>query len=208
MTARHCNRRGFLSGVVPGCVATCLCLQGSQGQAQSARGATPSAPGHKFDKPTSKPLTYRQRFQEQYVSHFIPYLKILDRAVGRAKVVETLTALSLQEAEDYAKIVVKQKGKNDISVFKEDYSPSTPGIRDILTIEVLEDVPTAWAIKITECLWATVFRDADASQFGYAAVCAGDAPFARAVNPKIDLDLRGTLMEGKPACLLRYYVKG
>jgi len=28
------------------------------------------------------------------------------------------------------------------------------------------------------------------------------------VNPKIDLDLRGTLMEGKPACLLRYYVKG
>jgi len=206
MTARHCNRRGFLSGVVPGCVATCLCLQGSQGQAQSARGATPSAPGHKFDRATATPLTYRQRFQEQYASHLIPYLKILDRAVGRSKVVETLTALSVQEAEDYAKIVVKQKRKNDISVFKEDYSPSTPGIRDILTIDVLEDTPTVWAIKITECLWATVFRDAGASQFGYAAVCAGDAPFARAVNPKIDLDLRGTLMEGKPACLLRYYV--
>ena len=208
MVVRRCNRRGFLSGVVPGCVATCFCLQRPRAQAQAAQGASPPGPGHKFDKATAKPLTYRQRFQEQYVSHFIPYLKLLDRAVGRSKVVETLTALNLQEAEDYAKIVVKQKGKNDISVFKEDYSPSTPGIRDILTIEVLEDTPTVWAIKITECLWATVFRDADASQFGYAAVCAGDVPFARAVNPKIDLDLKGTLMEGKPACLLRYYVKG
>jgi hypothetical protein len=31
--------------------------------------------------------------------------------------------------------------------------------------------------------------------------------FARAVNPAIDLDLKGTILKGKPSCILRYYVK-
>jgi hypothetical protein len=72
----------------------------------------------------------------------------------------------------------------------------------------VEDTPTVWSIKIIECLWAKVFQEAGAAQYGYAAVCAGDVPYARAVNPQIDLELTATLMEGAPACLLRYYLKG
>ncbi|MGD0707427.1 MAG: L-2-amino-thiazoline-4-carboxylic acid hydrolase, partial [Anaerolineaceae bacterium] len=92
---------------------------------------------------------------------------------------------------------------NDLSVFKEDYNPATP----TLTLEVIEDTEEVYCIKITECLWADCFRKADAAELGCAAVCYGDAPFARAVNPRIDLELEGTLMEGKPYCKLRYYVK-
>jgi hypothetical protein len=207
MTIRRSNRRVFLSGVVPGCVAACFCLRGSEAGARSSLARQTAPPAHKFDKPVGRPLTYLQRMREQYASHFIPYLKVLERSIGRAKVIETLNALSVVEADEYAKQVVKAKGKNDLTVFKEDYSPSTPGISDMLTIEVQENTDTVWAIKITECVWAKAFQEAGAAHYGVAAVCAGDAPFARAVNPKIDLDLKGTIMEGKPACILRYYVK-
>jgi hypothetical protein len=207
MNTHCCSRRGFLTGVVPGCVATCLCLRGWVAQAQSPQEKPPAAPAHKFDKLSGRALTYRQRFREEYCAHFIPYIKVLEKAVGHDKVIETLNELCRIESEEYAKYVVRTKGKNDLSVFKDDYSPSTPGMNDMLTMKVLEDTGKVWAIKITECLWAKTFQEAGAAQYGYAAVCAGDALFARAVNPGIDLDLQGTLMEGKASCTLRYYVK-
>ena len=162
---------------------------------------------HKFDKPMSRLLTYRQRFELEYASHFIPYLKLLEQEIGRDKVVETLHKLALQEAEEYARYVVTTKGKNNLSVFKEDYSPETPVFNDIMTIEVLENTETAYEIKITECLWAEVFRKADVAEYGHALVCSGDVPFARCVNSQIDLELDGTIMEGEPFCKLRYFVR-
>ena len=161
---------------------------------------------HKFDKPMSRPQTYRERFDAQYTSHFIPFLKILELEIGKEKVIECLHKLALQEAEEYAGYVLEAKGKNDLSVFKEDYSPTTPGFSDILTIEVVEDSDTVYEIKINECLWADVFRKAGVEDYGYAVVCSGDVPFARCINPQIDLELEGTLMEGKPYCALRYFV--
>ncbi len=162
---------------------------------------------HKFDKPMSRTLTYRERFEIEHASHFIPFLKTLAQEIGREKVIENLLKLSLQEAEEYAAHVVKAKGKNDLTVFKEDYNPTAPGFSDVMTIEVIEDTETVYEIKITECLWADVYQKADAADFGYAAVCAGDVPYARCINPDIDLELEGTIMEGKPFCSLRYFVK-
>ena len=118
-----------------------------------------------------------------------------------------MTKLALLEAEEYARSVVESKGKNDLTVFKDDYSPTTPGMSDILTIEVMEDTEQAYGIKITECLWADVFRAAGAAEYGYAAMCSGDLPFAHFINSQIHLDLDGTIMEGKHYCVLRYFVK-
>lgn len=162
---------------------------------------------HKFDRQMKRPLTHRERFELEYASHFIPYLKLLEKEIGHEQVIKSLQKLALHEAEEYAEYVVRTKGKNDLSVFKEDYNPTTPGISDILTIAVMEDTQSAYGIKITECLWAEVFRKAGAADYGYAAVCFGDVPFARCINPQIDLDLDGTLMEGRPFCMLRYFVK-
>ncbi len=155
----------------------------------------------------SRPLSYRERFELEYNSHFIPFLKLLEKDIGKEKVIEILKKLALQEAEDYAKYVVETKGKNDLSVFKEDYSPTTPGTSDILTIEVIEDSESVYEIEITECLWADIFRKAGAEDFGFAAHCTGDVPFTHYVNEQLDLELEGTIMEGKPLCSLRYFVK-
>ncbi len=161
---------------------------------------------HKFDRPMDHPLTYRRRFQLEYVEHLIPYLKILEKEIGHDKVIETLRTLAIEEASRYAEDV-RAQGMNDLSVFRKSYNPNVPGYNDILTIQVLKDTETVYEIKITECIWAQVFRDAGAAEYGLAAVCAGDVPFTRFINPNLDCELTGTCMEGKPFCILRYFVK-
>ena len=77
---------------------------------------------------------------------------------------------------------------------------------DILTIEVVESTEETYEFRVTECLLAEVFRKAGVADYGYAAMCS-DILVTRLVNPQIGLDLEGTIMEGKPCCMYRYYVK-
>jgi len=167
---------------------------------------TEQAENHKFNGLMDHPLTYQQYFQLEYGAHFIPYLKILEKEIGREKVLETLETLAIEEARKYADHV-RAQGNCDLSVFRNTYNPAVPEFNQILSIEILENTDKIYEIKITECIWAKTFRDADAAEFGLAAVCAGDAPFARFISPNIDCELTGTCMEGKPFCILRYYLK-
>ena len=206
MAGECTSRRGFVKGIIPVCFATCAGLDCVSLLALTAGDKAPQPPRHKFDEPLGRQLTYRQRFEIEYGEHFIPYLKILEKEIGRAKLLESLKKLALSEAREYADLV-RAHEKADLSVFKRHFSPTTPGMKNMITVEVLEDSDKVYEIRITECLWATVFREADAAAYGFAAVCSGDAPFARFVGPDLDMDLQGTLMEGKPFCILRYHVK-
>lgn len=212
MTHQPSSRRCFVKMAVPACFVACAGLRALPAAAQSEKSSSdskdkpPEAPRHKFDEPIAGQTSYRQRFEAEYASHLIPYLKILEGEIGRAKVIATLRQLALQEAKEYAEYI-KTHEKADLSVFKRHYSPTTPGMKNMITVEVLTNTDKVYEIKITECLWAKVFQDAGAADYGVAAVCSGDVPFARFVDPSLDLDLTGTIMEGKPACILRYHVK-
>jgi hypothetical protein len=206
MEFQNHNRRDFIKWVVPACFGAYIGMRSLSVFAQTKQEENLQDDKHKFDRQMKQPLTWKQYFEAEYVSHFIPYLKILGKEIGKEKVISSLKKLAIQEAEQFAKDFVEAKGRNDLSVFKY-YGPDTPGIKNMLTVEVIEDTENAYEIKITECLWAKVFRDADAVDYGYAAVCSGDVPFAQLVNPNIYLDLKGTIMQGKSTCYLRYYVK-
>jgi hypothetical protein len=159
--------------------------------------------GNKFDLPET--LTHRQHFRLEYVDHFIPLLFILEKEMGREKVNQILETFIQEESKNLGAFVVKATGKNDLSVFKDEFGPSNKEAMELLTLEVVEDTDKAYCIKISECIWAKTWRDAGAAHFGYNAVCLGDILFARAVNPKIDMTLMGTLMQGKDHCMLRYH---
>ncbi len=206
MIACSCDRRRFCQALLPLGVTACLGLRVRGLLAETVQEGTQEAPEHKFDQPMPRPLTYRERFELAYASHFIPFLNILEEQIGREDVIESLKQLALQEAEEYARYVVREMG-NDISVFKRLYHPSVPQANSIMTIEVTEDSESAYGIKISECLWAEVFQAAGAADLGYYAVCYGDVPFAGFVNPDIDLELSRTIMEGNSCCNLRYYYK-
>lgn len=161
---------------------------------------------HKFDQPMKCPPTYRELYDLQFASHFIPYLKILEKAIGHEQVIESLQELAFRGAKEFAESVVKAAGKNDLSLFKEIYSPTNPNLCDILTSEVVESTEETYDYKVTKCLLAEVFRKAGAAEYGSAAICC-DILVTRLINPQIGLDLEGTLMEGEPCCMYHFYVK-
>jgi len=130
----------------------------------------------------------------------------LEKSIGHDQVIRSLQELAFQGVTAFAEEIVKAAGKNDLSVIKEIFSPSNPALSETLTMEVIESTDETYVVNVTECLLAEVFRQAGAADFGYAYLCC-DALFTRLVNPQIGLDLEGTIMEGKPCCLHRWYVK-
>ena len=167
---------------------------------------TNQSPIHRFDQPIGCPFTCRQRIELEYTSHFIPYLKFLEKTIGKDKVIESLLDFSSQGVREYAEEVVKSKGKNDLSVFKEIFSSANPHLMEVLTVEVIEDQKDTFIIKVTECLLAEVFKKAGAADFGSAALCR-DVLFTRSINPQIALTLDGTLMEGKACCFYKWQLE-
>ena len=159
-----------------------------------------------FDQPLKHLLTYRERTELQYASHFIPYLKFLEQSIGRELVIQSLQEFAYQGVKAFAEEIVKAAGKNDLSVIKEIFSPANPNLRDTLTMEVLESTEDTYVVNVTECLLAEVFRQAGAADYGYAYLCC-DVVLTRLVNPQIELNLDGTIMEEKPCCLHRWFVK-
>jgi hypothetical protein len=73
---------------------------------------------------------------------------------------------------------------------------------DVLNLEVVENTPNLRIFKITKCLWAKTFREADASDIGYAVLCYGDYAPARLNNEKLERET--TLMQGHEYCLLKW----
>lgn len=74
----------------------------------------------------------------------------------------------------------------------------------LLDLEVLELTDNICQTKITNCLYAKVFRDMNAGDIGYANTCYGDFSSATAYNPKLKLERTKTLMEGHDYCDHRY----
>jgi hypothetical protein len=168
--------------------------------------ADPMTIRHKFDQPMKHALTYRECTELEYTSHLIPYLKILEKAIGRKQVIIFLQELAYLGVKGYVEDLVNAAGKNDLSIIKEIYSPTNPNLSDVLTMEVIESTEESYVVNVTECLLAEVFRKAGAADYGFAYVCS-DILFTRLVNPEIRLDLEGTIMEGKPGCMHRWYLK-
>ena len=54
------------------------------------------------------------------------------------------------------------------------------------------------------CLVAKTFREADAADIGYAAICYADFSVANAFNPEIVLTRNKCLMNGDDCCLFEY----
>ena len=73
--------------------------------------------------------------------------------------------------------------------------------------DVVENSSEAFEVRVSECLWATTFRAADAAELGYSWVCHPDFAMARAFNPKMRLRRDSTLMQGSPYCNHRWEIE-
>ena len=192
------GRRNFLAGAIP---ATCCLLSANTLLAMTTE-PTSEFPGqHKFDQLMDKTLTYRENMTNRY-SEFIKTMHSLKKEWGE----ENTLAFLKKQAEKKG----IRRGQNQLQKSRDNSFASfvkfldSPLFENTLSFEYTEKSDHVCEIKVTECLWAEVFKKAGAGDLGYASVCFGDYSHCQNFNPKIKMVRDKTLMQGDAYCNHRY----
>ncbi len=198
------ERRRFITAL-PLCALACF---GCRDAAAAPRaGGIPEETDevvHKFDKEVDRKLTFRHLFALQYRGT-IELARNLAGDLGEEKVLELMKKHTRKNLLEYGRRQAEQKGDNSFAAYVEGFRG---GYENSLTLKIVEDTPKAFELNVTECLWATTFRQAKAGDIGFAAVCYGDYAWAEGFNPKIKMIRDKTLMEGHSCCNHRYVWTG
>jgi hypothetical protein len=135
-------------------------------------------------------MSYEQVFNFAYRDLIIPQLLAVSRQIGRDKFVGMLKGAT---DEVYSQTEIMKRWFANLP--KE--FPNS-----VLNLEVVENKPNLRIFKISKCLWAKTFREAEAADIGYAILCYGDDAAAKSNNEKLERET--TLMQGHDCCLLKW----
>lgn len=197
------SRRQFITKILPAC--SMMCMGGGLAFAHASQKNIPlfqEEEAHKFDNEMEKLLTYRQYMKLRY-GEFISIVKTFSKQFGKDNVIELIRNQSAENMLKYGQSQAKKSSGNNFQTYVSMFR-NNPYYDKTLTMEIVEDTEKAFEIKVTECIWATTFLQADAGEFGYAAVCFGDYSWAEGFNPKIKMVRDKTLMQGNEYCNHRY----
>jgi hypothetical protein len=199
------DRRQLLVQMLPAGAFACLLCRHGLAAAHQEKGAAPPAK-NKYEAPCE--MSYEELFQFAYAYDFIPAMKAMGAEMGREKLVEMLTRAYSAAAVERVREQLKNNPKNDLATYTADLRNPIPLYKHALTFKLVEDTPTAVEARVTECLWAKTFREADAADIGYACLCHTELAVVPAFNPKMKLIFTKTLMQGNDCCNPRYVMEG
>jgi len=201
------SRRDFVAAVVPGCCALgCLGFPGASGLASLAAAPFRQAKkAHKFDADLDRKLTYRQMFGLQY-GDAIRLARAVEGAIGKDALLAALKKATSERMTRFGEMQAKQAGDTSLGAYVRQFK-DPQAYESTLTMEIVEDTERAFEMRVTECLWATTFRNANAGDLGEAWVCHGDHGWAAGFNPRIRLVRDKTLMHGDACCNHRYVLE-
>jgi len=201
------NRRDFLLKVVSSCAFCGLAAPNLL--AAAIRMNDPAAsPEDKFLNPAN--MNCQDVYNFAYRDNYIPAMKNLSKLMGRDKLLSMLKESSSMVNEavikywesTYPERTLKNWVKDSELMFGNDL------YKNALTFEVVNNTDTLYELKITQCLWAKTFREADAADIGYASICYSDYAVTKAYNPKMQFIREKTLMEGADCCQPKYVMEG
>ena len=200
------SRREFLANALPAGTLFSLGCGGLFAQEKAPDQPKSAEPKHKFLEDSG--MSFQEVFEFAY-KEFIGTMQFFAGQFGKAKLLELLQKDSdeyaIREAQEY----LKKLTKNDFATFRAQYREKPNRFWEhVQTRVITEDTDRSIAKKITECLFAKVFRDAGAADIGYSYSCYYDFPSARAYNPKLKLIRTETLMAGDDCCNPRYVWEG
>lgn len=198
------GRRELLTQSVPACAMACLGLAGFTGPLAAA---VPCAgqDTHKFDVKKARQLSSRDvtRLQNQA---FIRFIGTLRNELGDDSTVRLLNAYTAAYGKQVGEQQATAAPDRTFRTFTATFRP--PNYADTLTLEVVEDTEHAFGLRVTECVWASLFRDAGlGGAIGHAAVCNMDYSWPPAFNPAFRMERTKTLMQGDEYCNHRYLQK-
>ena len=200
------TRRRFLTNALPAGTLLCLGCPALSALGVSQANAQAPSPKHKFAEDSK--MSFEDVYKFAYKNGFIPLLKTLANDIGQDKFIAMLKKASSEGAERGAKEETKNLPKRDLATFLAGFKADPYFWKHVLTYEFVEETEKAAEIKVTECLWAKTFREADAADIGYATICHGDYAAATAFNPKMKMIRTKTLMQGNDCCNHRWVVEG
>lgn len=198
------NRRELLLKVLPACS---LCLGCSRSLVMAAalpqKSPTPSLSTKAAEKTD---MSYQELFKFAY-GDMIPVMKSLAAQIGKDKFLEMLKKASSEEAVRQVEATYRNRPKRDLATWLADLKKPSPLYQHTLTLELVKDTEKEADVKITECLWAKTFRQADAADIGYAVFCHGDVAATQAFNPKLKMTRSKVLMKGDNECRYRWVME-
>jgi hypothetical protein len=189
-----------MAAVVPVCALSCIGSRVLLASGPSDGDLEQPQAEHKFD--TKVDWTMRQLFERQY-STYIDRMSRLAEFIGRDHLLELLK----KSTESFYRSRAPYKPGNTLAAFVKPFRENDY-YKTIMTIEFLEDTERAVSWRLTECLHATIFREHNAADIGFATLCHGDEAWVTAYNPSIRFHRTKTLMEGHDCCDHRYVLVG
>jgi L-2-amino-thiazoline-4-carboxylic acid hydrolase len=198
------SRRELLLRVLPTC-AICLGCPRLAGMAVAMpQKPTTALSGKKYAEKTD--MTWEELFKFTY-GYAIPMMKNLSNQVGKEKFLEMLKKATSEEAVREVEATYRNQPKRDLATLLADMKKPDSLFQHTLTYEFVKDTDKEADVRITECLWARTFRQANAGDLGYAMICHGDIAATKAYNPKIKLDRPKILMNGDEECRFHWVVE-
>jgi len=209
------GRREFLQGLFPAGALLCSGC-GLLSASSVLRDSPKNTPGpHKFLEDSG--LTMREAFRFAFQWSYIPMMQELARRIGRDKLVEMLKEATGIYWSRYTKSFTERLQKKDLDAFltMDTLEPTIDNAEHrkrfgslAYTAQRIEHTSKAYELKVTECLWAQTFREANAGDIGFAGICYGDEAMAAAFDPRLKLTRTKTLMKGDDCCHFRWVWEG
>jgi hypothetical protein len=197
------DRRVFVTRLVPACSLACLgavplaAIDGHQTQ-------EPAQPSdvHKFDSELSQTTSIRKNVTLQYRS-LIGFIKTLQSQMDEKELVRLLNLYSADVGREVGRRQAQTAKDTSFQSFVSTFRP--PNYSSSLTHTIVTDTERVFELRVTECVWASVFRDAGlGGAIGHAAVCNMDCYWPTAFNPSFAMERDKTLMQGNDHCNHRY----
>jgi len=203
------SRRDFLMNILPAGTMFCLACGHLPAWAAGLEAQKAVEKKHKFQEDAG--LSYERVFGFAIKGTYVPMLQGLSRRLEGVDFIELLKAVTHEKALEAGRQAAERSPLVDFASYREARKKayaSSPFMSHIVTYTITEDSEKALEWKFTECLYAKIFREANAADIGYATVCYGDLGRAEALRPKIRLILTKTLMQGHDCCNHRYVWEG
>ncbi len=197
------DRREFLMKTFSSCAFCCFAAP-SLFSADKNLHSIAQDQQHKFQSDSG--MTIQEVYDFTFKSYLIPYMKNLMKQIGKEIFLNMLKKSSdmLYEIDKDADINYNER---TLTAYSTGFENGIEKWSDRLTYEILTDNENVFEFKITECLWAKTFREAEASEIGDAVICYYDYPEARHFNPKLKFVREKTLMKGKDCCHFKYFME-
>jgi hypothetical protein len=196
------DRRRFLVHVMPACSLACLCA-GGVGAEEAAEPGTPRSDSqHKFEVEFEEKTSVLKRTTEQN-RYYIEFIKTLRSELEEDELIRLLDIHTAGWGQRIGKRQAASAPDTGFQSFVANFRP--PNYDQTLTLEIVEDTDKAFGLRVTECVWAKVFRDAGlGGAIGHAAICNMDYFWPPAFNASFKMERSKTLMQGDDHCNHRY----